>query len=215
MGLPRTTATEHAETEAPGGRGIVKRGAATKHAEGGAATLHDMEDAQPELIRVVHNFAPDGDGHASGHSDLSQSWTARAELAESSARPSQPEDLMLREDGDVADVELQQVLTLDILGPQAANALWNIYNLQIMRASNLATLKAMVERVRLQHGQISLLTERLVSMIEQGIPRASVLNILSPRNIYSGLPRYLGGLDRRCTAALQLPAWPSASCSMA
>ena len=188
----RGTATEHAEREGPGGRATwhalehamgLPRGAATEHAEGGPATLHDMEDAQAELIRVVHNFAPDGDGHASGHSDLSQSWTARAERAESSARPSQPEDLMLRADGDVADVELQRVLALDILGPQAANALRNIYNLQIMRVCSLATLRAMVERERLQHGQISLLTERLVSMIEQGIPHASVLNIVSPRNV--------------------------------
>ena len=59
---------------------------------------------------------------------------------------------MLRADGDVADVELQRVLALDILGGQAANALWNIYNLQSMRACNLATLRAMVERERLQQG---------------------------------------------------------------
>ena len=144
----------------------LPRGAATEHAEGGAATLHDMEDAQAELIRDVHNFAPVGDGHASGHSDLSQSWIVVADLAESSARPSQPEGLMLRADGDVADVELQRVLALDILGGQAANALRNIYNVQIMRACSLATLRAMVERERLQQGQISLLTERLVSMIE-------------------------------------------------
>ena len=90
---------------------------------------------------------------------------------------------MLRADGDVADVELQRVLALDILGGQAANALRNSYNLQIMRACNLATLRAMVERERLQQGQISLLTERLVSMIEQGIARASVLNIVSLRDV--------------------------------
>ena len=90
---------------------------------------------------------------------------------------------MFRADGDVADVELQRVLALDILGGQAANALRNIYNLQSMRACNLATLRAMVERERLQQGQISLLTERLVSMIEQGIPHASVLNIVSLRDV--------------------------------
>ena len=90
---------------------------------------------------------------------------------------------MLRADGDVADVELQRVLALDTLGGQAANALGNIYNLQVMRACNLATLRAMVERERLQQGQISLLTERLVSMIEQGIPLASVLHIVSLRDV--------------------------------
>ena len=57
---------------------------------------------------------------------------------------------MLR--ADVADVELQQVLALDMLGGQAVNALGNIYNLQIMRACNLATLRATVERERLQQG---------------------------------------------------------------
>ena len=130
--------------------------------------MHDMEDAQAELIRDVHNFAPDGDGHASSHSDLSQSQLG---------------GFMLCEDGDVDDVDLQRLLALDILGVQAANALGNIYNLQIMRACNLATLRAMVERERLQQGQSSLLTERLVSMIEQGIPLASVLNIVSLRDV--------------------------------
>ena len=100
------------------------------------------------------NFAPDGDGHASSHC----------------------------EDGDVDDVDFQRLLALDILGVQAANALGNIYNLQSMRACNLA----MVERERLQHGQISMLIERLVSMIEQGIPRASVLNIVSRRDVSAG-----------------------------
>ena len=50
------------------------------HAEGGTATLHDMKDTQAELIRDVHNFAPDGDGHTSSHSDLSQSWIAVADV---------------------------------------------------------------------------------------------------------------------------------------
>ena len=73
----------------------------------------------------------------------------------------------------------------DMLGSQAVNALRNIYNLQIMRACNLVTLRAMVERERLQQGQISLLTERLVSMIELGIPHASVLDIVSPGDVES------------------------------
>ena len=53
----RGTATEHAEMEGPGGRATLHalehamglpRGAATDHAEGGAAILHDMEDAQAD-----------------------------------------------------------------------------------------------------------------------------------------------------------------------
>ena len=41
-----------------------------------------------------------------GSADTMCRTTARAERAESSARQSQPEDLMFRADGDVADVEL-------------------------------------------------------------------------------------------------------------
>ena len=102
-----------------------KRGIATEH----AVTWHALEDAMGLPRGAATEHAKRGALHA--HSDLSQSWIVVADLAESSARPSQLEDLMLRVDGDDDDVELQRVLALDILGVQAANALGNIYNLQM------------------------------------------------------------------------------------
>ena len=57
----RGTATEPAERKAPGGRVTwhalehamgLPRCAATDHAEGGAAILHDMEDAQADRAKT-------------------------------------------------------------------------------------------------------------------------------------------------------------------
>ena len=97
---------------------------------------------------------------------------------------SRPDDFLLRENqvGLDVDLALQQVLALDIQGAQAAIAIRNVFHLQVMRARNVETLHGMVEAQRRQDTEIGVVTARIVSLIEQRIPKQSVINVMDAQN---------------------------------
>ena len=68
-----------------------------------------------------------------------------------------------------------------------AMAMCHVFALQVIRSRNLATLHVIVAGQRRQREEIALVTGRLVSLIEQKLPRAAILNIMSNQGHGEGL----------------------------
>merc|ERR1712110_519379 len=79
---------------------------------------------------------------------------------------------------DDTDVDLQRLLLLECVGPQAMMAAWNIFSLVITRGRTLREVAAWATVDQRLSGEINHLTQRLVTLRSHGVERERLYRLL-------------------------------------